>query len=141
MDEVGVTSVLGRPYGSSARVEVADLLWTAACSKPQQLQQQQQQQQQHQQCRPCVCEGGGEANQSGFDYEGTTYGLVGLLIFESGLGAILMIFPQARTCIFTVLAWARNIRIARPIPESAPNAPQEAVEAPMAVPVRGNCQF
>ena len=52
-----------------------------------------------------------------------------------------MIFPQARTCIFTVLAWARNIRIARPIPESAPNAPQEAVEAPVAVPVRGNCQI
>ncbi len=125
MDEVGVTSALGRPYGSSERVEVADLLWTAACRKPQ--QQQQQQQQQTQKCQPCVCESRGEANQSGFDYEGTTYGLVGLLIFESGLGAILMIFPQARTCIFTVLAWARNIRIARPIPESLHNKDQADV--------------
>ena len=137
-----MTSVLGRPYGSSERVEVADLLWSAACNAPPQQQQQQRQQQQQQKCRPCVCESGGEVDQYGFDYEGTTYGLVGLLIFESGLAAILMIFPQARTCIFAVLTWARIIRIARPIPESAPTA---AVEAPVVpaveAPVRGNDQF
>jgi hypothetical protein len=55
-----------------------------------------------------------------------------------------MIFPQARTCIFAVLTRARIIRIARPIPKSAPNASVEApvvpaVEAP--VPVRGNNQL
>ncbi len=128
MDEVGVTWALGRPYGSPDRVEVADLLWAAACRRPQ---QQQQQQQQTQKCQPCVCESGGEADQYGFDYERTTYGLVGLFIFESGLAAILIIFPRARTCIFAVLAWAKIIRIARPIPESAPNA----VEAPIVPPV------
>jgi hypothetical protein len=116
-------------------VEVADLLWTAACRRPQQQQQQQEK------CRPCVCEGRGEADRSGFDYEGTTYGLVGLFVFESGLAAILMIFPGARTCIFAVLAWAKIIRIARPIPESAPNNVEAPVEASVAAPVRGNCQF
>ena len=135
--ETGITSALGRPYGSSERVEVADLLWTAACKAPQQQQQQQQQQQTSAKCN---CESRGEDNQSKFDYEGTTYGLVGLLIAEFGLGAILMAFPQTRTCIYTVLVWARAIKIANPTPES--NAPQAVVEAAVvAPPVRGNCQF
>ena len=134
--DTGVTSALGRPYGSADRVEVAELLWSAAC-RPQQQQQQQQQQK----CPKCNCEGRGEDDQSKFDYEATTFGLVGLLVAEFGLGAILMVFPQTRTCIYTVLVWARTIRMARPNPESAPNAPAEAVEAPVPAPVRGNCQF
>jgi hypothetical protein len=83
----------------------------------------------------------GEADRSGFDYEGTIYGLVGLFIFESGLAAILMILPQARTCIFAVLAWAKIIRIARPIPESAPNNVEAPAVPVVAAPVRGNDQF
>jgi hypothetical protein len=51
---------------------------------------------------------------------GTTFGLIGLLIFESGLGAILMFFPKARNCIFALLALVNHIRIARPNPESEP---------------------
>ena len=134
VDEVGVTSVLGRPYGSLERVEVADLLWSAACKAPPPQQQQQQQQQ----CSKCVCKG--EDDQSNFDYEGTTFGLVGVLIVEVGLGAILIIFPRARNCVFAFLALVKIIRIARPIPESEPVAPQELVEPAAAVaPVRGNC--
>jgi hypothetical protein len=115
---------------------VADLLWSAACKTPQQQQQQQK-------CPKCVCESRGEGTQSTFDYEGTTFGLVGLLIAEFGLGAILIVFPQARSCIFTFLVWAKTIRIVRPTPESGPEAPQPAAdEAPAVVaPVRGNCQF
>ena len=138
MTDAGVTSALGLPYGSPVRVEVSNLLWTAAYRQPQEQQLQQQQQRK---CPKCVCESRGEDTQSGFDYEGTTFGLVGLLIIESGLGAILMFFPKARNCIFAVLALGRNIRIISPNPESGPNAPQEAVEAPVVAPVRGNCQF
>ena len=133
VDEVGVTSVLGRPYGSLERVEVADLLWSAACKAPPPQQQQQQQQ-----CSKCVCKG--EDTQSNFDYEGTTFGLVGVLIIEVGLGAILIIFPKARNCVIAFLALVKIIRIARPIPETEAVAPQELPEpsAPVA-PVRGNC--
>ena len=55
-----------------------------------------------------------------------------------------MVFPQTRTCIYTVLVWARTIRMSRPTPELAPKAPAEAVapaeadDAPLAAPVRGN---
>ena len=75
---------------------------------------------------------------SKFDYEATTFGLIGLLIAEFGLGAILMVFPQTRTVLIQVLVWARTIRMTRPAPESAPNAPAEAADAPPAAPVRGN---
>ena len=137
MDEVGVTSVLGRPYGSLERVEVADLLWSAACKAPP--QQQQQQQQQKKMCPKCDCNGRGEDTQFNFDYEGATFGLVGVLIAEIGLGAILFFFPKARNCIYAFLALGRNIRIARPIPECEPVAPPE-VDVPSSVaPVRGNC--
>ena len=135
---------MGRPYGSSETVEVAELLWSGACEAPPQQQQQQQQQlqQQPRECAKCVGESRGEGSQSTFDYEGTTYGLVGLLVAEFGLGAILMVFPQARTGIYTILVWARAIRMARPNPETAPNLPPaEAIHAPVAAPVRGNCQF
>ncbi len=120
---------------------MAELLWSAACKAPQPRQQQQQQQQQ-QSCPKCICEG--KDNQSNFDYEATTFGLVGLLIAEVGLGAILMVFPQTRTCIYTLLVWARTIRMSRPTPELAPQAPAGAVapaeadDAPVAAPVRGN---
>jgi hypothetical protein len=117
---------------------VSNLLWTAACRQPQEQQQQQQQQQQRN-CPKCVCESRGEDTQSGFDYEGTTFGLVGLLIIESGLGAILMFFPKARNCIFAVLALGRNIRLARPNPESVVVTPPAVVEATVQAPVRGNC--
>jgi hypothetical protein len=110
-------------------------LWSGACEAPPQ-----QQQQQEQRCAKCVCKEGGEDGQSKFDYEGTTFGLIGLLIAEFGLGAILMVFPQARTGIYTILVWARAIRMSRPTPELAPNAvaPAEANDAPVAAPVRGN---
>ncbi len=133
---------MGRPYGSAERVEVAELLWSAACQAPPQPRQQQQQQKQQQICAKCSCEGGD--NQSKFDYEATTFGLIGLLIAEVVLGAVLMVFPQTRGCIYTLLVWARTIRMTRPTPELAPQAPAEAVapaeadDAPVAAPVRGN---
>ena len=128
MSETGVTSALGRPFGPpDQRVEVAELLWMGACGERRQQQQQQQHQQQQQQQR-CVCEG--EDNQPGFDYEGATFSLVGLLIFESGLGLILMFFPKSRTCIFAGLELVRNIRINSPTPTSAPaTAPVAPVRA------------
>jgi hypothetical protein len=129
-----VTSALGRPYDSTDWVEVADLLWSAACKAPQR-QQRQQQQQKQQKCPKCVCESREEDNQSGFDYEGTTFGLVGLLIIKSGLGAILMFLPKARSCIFAVLALGRSIRIASQNPESRREAPQAVVEATVQAPV------
>ena len=119
---------------------MAELLWSAACKAPQPRQQQQQQI-----CAKCICEG--KDNQSNFDYEATTFGLIGLLIAEVGLGAILMVFPQTRGCIYTLLVWARTIRMTRPTPELAPQTPTEAVapaeadDVPVAAPVRGNCQF
>ena len=85
-----------------------------------------------------VCKG--KDTQSNFDYEGTTFGLVGVLLVEVGLGAILIIFPKARNCVFAFLALVKIIRTARPIPETEPVAPQELAEPAAAVaPVRGNC--
>ena len=104
-DERGVTSSLGRPFGSrEEKVEVGELLWGLACASPQQQQQQQQQQQRCPPKEQCNCN------------EEATISMAVLLVAETLLGAILVAFPQSRACVAAALDWVRAIKILKRTP-------------------------
>jgi hypothetical protein len=136
-DERGLTSSLGRPYGTSSEVvAVSTLIRRGACGGAQHHQQQQQQQQQ----QPCPPRG-----EQGFDCEkDTAITLAVLLAIETLLGAILIAFPKSRACIVAALDLVKAIRIQKSpqavgvvevVVEAAPSAsaPQDQ-EATVAAP-------
>ena len=127
-DERGVTSSLGRPFGSrEEKVEVAELLWGLACGS----QQQQQQQQQQQRCPPM---------EQGCQSQEAVISMAVLLALETLLGAILVAFPQSRVCITAALDWVRAIKILKRTP---PTDLLDLGTAPPATvaPVLGNLNF
>ncbi len=108
-DERGLTSSVGRPYGTSSEVvAVSTLIRRGACGG---VHHHQQQQQQHQQQCPLKGEQGDKCEKD------SAITLAILLALETLLGGILIAFPKSRACITAALDLVRAIRIQRsPVP-------------------------